>query len=75
MDRQVLNLLGRSAIAALVMGVAVFGVARAIGSLSPLVILIAGALIGAAIYEGVAIILRVDEARSVPRTFLRRVRR
>ncbi len=75
MDRQVLSLAARSAVSAIGMGVVVFGLARALDSLPPLFILAIGALAGAAIYELLAILLRVEEARSVPRTILRRVRR
>lgn len=74
-DRAVLNVAGRAAIAALAMGVIVYGVAHVLSDHSTFVILAAGGLTGVIAFELLALALGIDEARSLPGAFLRRVRR
>jgi putative peptidoglycan lipid II flippase len=74
-DAEVLALVGRALIAALAMGVVVYAVDQAVATLPPLIRLIVGAGVGAAVYEGIGLLLGLPEARSVPAALLRRVRR
>jgi hypothetical protein len=66
---------GRTAIAALGMGVVVYSVARILTGHSAFLILAVGGLTGVITFELLALALRIDEARSLPGAFLRRVRR
>lgn len=73
--RAVIGALGRVAIAAGVMGVGVWAVVGLLGEVAPLVVLVLGGIIGLALFEAAALLLRLPEARSIPLALLRRVRR
>jgi len=73
-DRAVLNMAGRAALAALAMGVVVYGATYLLSNYSVFVILAAGAASGIVAFEVLALVLRIDEARNLPGAFLRRVR-
>ncbi len=73
-DRRILSGAGRSLAAALVMGLALAGVMAVLDNQHPLLVLVAGAVIGGAAFFGAALLLGLDEARTVPRLVLRRVR-
>jgi len=74
-DAQVLEMAGRTLIASLVMGAAVWLVAQALNTLPAWVVLITGGFIGVAVFEGVALLIGLPEARSVPMALLRRFHR
>lgn len=65
----------RSAVAALGMGVVLWGVISILAGSGSLVVSVVGAGIGVAVFFGLSILLGIDEARTVPGTILRRVRR
>ncbi len=74
-DQVVIGAAARMALAALVMGGSVWALRAALVGFSPLIVLIAGTALGAALYEGITVGLRLTEASSVPRTVIRRFRR
>jgi Na+/H+ antiporter NhaC len=74
-DAQVLGMAGRALIASLVMGVAVWLVAQALNNLPAWVVLVVGGIVGVAVFEGVALLIGLPEARSVPLAIIRRFRR
>jgi putative peptidoglycan lipid II flippase len=74
-EREIFDMTGRTFIAALVMGIVVTLVATALSNLSSVIILIVGAATGLLTFELVAIVLGVNEARTVPGIVLRRFRR
>lgn len=75
-DRALLINSAKVAAAALIMGAAVAGLDRTLLHESALIIrLIVGGTVGVLIFEGVALALRLDEARTIPLALLRRVRR
>jgi putative peptidoglycan lipid II flippase len=74
-DAEVLGTSARVLIAALIMGAVVIGVDRVLTAAPMFVRLVAGGVIGAGVFEGVALVIGVPEARSVPQTLLRRFKR
>lgn len=74
-DRVVLDGAARSLLAALGMGLIVLLVLWALGGQPALVTSALGVAVGAAAFFVLALVLRVDEARTVPTALLRRVRR
>jgi putative peptidoglycan lipid II flippase len=77
-DAEIMAMVGRVVVAALVMGAAVYSLDRALAGLPmvPMVMrLVAGALVGGAIYAGIGLLVGLPEARSVPAALLRRFRR
>jgi putative peptidoglycan lipid II flippase len=73
-DREVLDMIGRTGMAALLMGVAVWGVVSLLPE-SAVLRLIVGGVVGVVVFEIAGLLLRIPEARSVPETLLRRIRR
>ncbi len=71
-DRYVLGGAARTGLAALALGAALLLVTRAAGG--ALLTLAAGAAVGGAVFFGAAALLKVEEAVSVPRALLRRLR-
>ncbi len=71
-DRTILRGAGRSLLAALGMGVVIWGTLSALSGASTLLLLILGVVVGVAVFFGLAFVLGIEEARSVPRTLLRR---
>jgi putative peptidoglycan lipid II flippase len=74
-DRRVLGMAARVLIAAFAMGGIVLFAANVLSQQSPLVVLLVGAMVGMLAFEGIAVALRVPEARTVPLALLRRFRR
>ncbi len=74
-DRHVLSAGFRALIASLVMGAVVFIVAQWLDNRSVYVVLVVGALVGIVTFELLALAFRLPEARSIPETVLRRIRR
>ncbi len=74
-DRQILGMAGRVLLASLVMGAAVLLVADRLAGRSPVLTLLVGAVVGVIVFEAVALVLGLSEARSVPTMVLRRFRR
>lgn len=74
-DAYILDGAGRAALAALGMGVALWVMLGVLEDAGGLVMLVGGGAIGAAAFFGLSLLLGVDEARTVPRLLLRRVRR
>jgi len=74
-DRQVLGMALRVLLAALAMGVAVALIANWLEGRSHAVTLIAGTLTGLIVFEACALALGVEEARTLPMAFARRLRR
>jgi putative peptidoglycan lipid II flippase len=74
-DAEVAGLSVRTFGAALAMGGVLIALEAAVRGVSPVIRLVAGGLLGVATFEGIALALRVPEARSVPATILRRFRR
>ncbi len=75
LDREILSAAVRAGLAALIMGVVIYGFAQAARDLPPVLLLSGGTLIGAAVFEGLAAAFGLDEARTIPRALLRRFRR
>ena len=71
-DRLILHAATRSLIAAFVMGVIVWALTQTLAGTSALVMVLLGTVVGLAVFFGLAFVLGIDEARSVPRTILRR---
>ncbi len=71
-DRIVLSGAARSLAAALGMGAVIWGITRLTGDGSALLTTILGGAVGLAVFFGLAVVLRIDEARSVPRSLVRR---
>lgn len=71
-DRFILHAAVRALFAALVMGVVVWALTQALASTGALLTVIFGAAVGLAVFFGLSFALGIDEARSVPRTILRR---
>ncbi len=71
-DRSILNGAGRSLAAALGMGVFVWALTSAIQNAGALLTTALGAALGIAVFFGLAFVLGIDEARTVPRMLLRR---
>jgi putative peptidoglycan lipid II flippase len=65
----------RSAAAALGMGAAMWAVVNLLADAGQLVVLIAGGVVGSAVFFSLSLLLRIEEAQSVPKMLLRRVRR
>ncbi len=74
-DRAVLGMAGRAFLAALGMGVGVWLAARLLAETSPSVIVVVCVPLGALLYQGLAVLLGVPEARSLPAGILQRLRR
>jgi putative peptidoglycan lipid II flippase len=74
-DRRLLQGAGKALLAALLMGAALLPLLAAWGDQGPLLLLVACAGLGAAIFFGVSLLLGLDEARAVPAMLLRRLRR
>jgi putative peptidoglycan lipid II flippase len=74
-DRLIMLAALRTLLAALGMGVVVYGVVRLLSDSAPFITLIAGAVVGALVFELLALLLGLEEARSIPGAVLRRVRR
>jgi putative peptidoglycan lipid II flippase len=74
-DAYVLDGAGRALAASLGMGVALWLAVRAFDGAGPLATTIIGGAVGGAAFFGLALMLRLDEARVVPNLLLRRVRR
>jgi putative peptidoglycan lipid II flippase len=72
-DSYVLDGAARAGLAALALGAALLLLDRLVDG--ALLTLLAGAVVGSAVFFGVAALLRLDEAVSVPRALLRRLRR
>lgn len=74
-DRAVLGMAGRAFLAALGMSAVVGMIARLLAQAEPLYVVLIGVPLGAALYQGLAMLLGVPEARSLPMDVLRRLRR
>lgn len=75
-DPYILTTSARVLVASLIMGAVVISLDRALLSSAPMLVrLIVGGIVGAAVFEGVALLIGVPEARSVPQTLLRRFKR
>jgi hypothetical protein len=75
LDRTLIGVLVRAGCAAVIMGGAVYGFTQVFADLPNIVLVLGGALIGIIVFEGAALVFRIDEARTIPLAFLRRVRR
>lgn len=73
-SRHILDGAARALAAALVMGAALYGLARWMDGAHPLVVLAAGGIIGGAVFFGLCLLLGLEEARHLPRMLLRRGR-
>ncbi|MEM6526778.1 MAG: murein biosynthesis integral membrane protein MurJ [Chloroflexota bacterium] len=73
-DAYVLDAVWRTGAASVVMGACIFGVTQVAGELPPLFSLMLNGIAGGAVFFGVALLLRMNEARAVPALILRRVR-
>ena len=71
-DRSILWGAGRSLLAALAMGAVIWALLNALAGAGALLTTILGVGVGAAVFFGLALALGIEEARSVPRTLLRR---
>ncbi len=71
-DRVILQGAGRSLLAALGMGVVIWGTLSVFSDASTLLKTILGMGVGLVVFFGLALALGIEEARSVPRTLLRR---
>ncbi|MCB9453771.1 MAG: polysaccharide biosynthesis C-terminal domain-containing protein [Anaerolineaceae bacterium] len=74
-DRAILNSAGRTALAALGMGAVLAALLNVLNDAGALIMLVGGGAVGAAVFFGLSLFLGVDEARTIPRVLLRRVRR
>jgi putative peptidoglycan lipid II flippase len=75
-DTEILTTSARVLIAAVIMGIVVIGLDRSLLASAPMLIRLAvGGIVGAGVFEGVALLIGVPEARSVPQTLLRRFKR
>ncbi len=73
-DRYILSGAARSLVAALGMGLMVWGFTRTFPNINLLLRTLTAAGLGLAVFFGLAFVLGIDEARTVPRTLLRRGR-
>ncbi len=73
-EKRVLGGAARTLLASLVMAVAVQGTLRALAGAPTLTRTLAATVLGAVVFWGAALALRVEEARSYPRALLRRLR-
>lgn len=75
-DMRVLDVLWRTGVASALMGLAIWG-AGVVGlnSMPPLLYALASGVVGAVVFFGVAILLRIHEAQTVPMLILRKIRR
>ncbi|MEO1439654.1 MAG: polysaccharide biosynthesis C-terminal domain-containing protein, partial [Chloroflexota bacterium] len=73
-DTRILDGVWRTSAASVAMGVCIFGIIQFAGELPPLLNLVVNGIAGGAIFFGVALLLRLDEARTIPNLLLRRVR-
>ncbi|HVU13404.1 MAG TPA: murein biosynthesis integral membrane protein MurJ [Phototrophicaceae bacterium] len=73
-DRVIVNAASRALIAALGMGACVWGVVHVTEGYSPIITAIVGLIVGLVAFFGLAFALGIEEARTVPRTILRRVK-
>jgi putative peptidoglycan lipid II flippase len=71
-DRAVIASAGRALIAAAVMGVLVGFSARALADFGVVIVAVVGLLVGVGSFFGAALLLRIDEARAIPRLILGR---
>ncbi len=71
-DRAIIHGASRALLAALVMGAVVWGLTQALGEQNVLLTTLLGAGLGVAVFFGVAFALGIEEARTMPRTILRR---
>ncbi|MFQ3536142.1 MAG: murein biosynthesis integral membrane protein MurJ [Aggregatilineales bacterium] len=74
-DQAVVNVAGRTALAALGMSAGVWAINQLLAQAAPLVIVGVCVLLGAALYQVLALLLGVPEARSLPVSVLRRFKR
>ncbi len=74
-DQAVLNMIGRVSLATLGMSAGVWAVGQLLAGAAPLVIVLLCAPLGALLYEGLALLLGVQEARSLPLSILKRFKR
>lgn len=74
-DAEILGLIGRVSLAAVAMGAAAFAMIILLASTPAFVRLIVAMVVGAVTFEVIAFALNVAEARSVPLTIWRRLRR
>ncbi|MBZ0300828.1 MAG: murein biosynthesis integral membrane protein MurJ [Anaerolineae bacterium] len=74
-DRAVLTSAGKALIAALAMGLVLWFIEAALAESGALVTLLAGGVIGGAVFFGLSLLLRLEEATAVPNMLLRRLRR
>jgi putative peptidoglycan lipid II flippase len=73
-DRGLLLFSVRVGGAALVMGGVVYVFAQVLHSLPNFIVLVVGGVVGVLAFEGLALLFRIEEARTIPLVFLRRVR-
>jgi putative peptidoglycan lipid II flippase len=73
-DRTVLDSAARALIAALAMGAVVAGLLALLANSGALITVVIGGAVGVAVFFALAYLLRVEEARTMPRALLRRGR-
>lgn len=74
-DRSLISFTVRVGAVSLLMGGAVYLLSQLFGSLPSIILLIVGAIFGMVVFEGLALLFRIEEARTIPLAFLRRVKR
>ncbi|PJF34171.1 MAG: hypothetical protein CUN49_16785, partial [Candidatus Thermofonsia Clade 1 bacterium] len=74
-DQAVLSMAGRALLAALGMSAGVWAVSQLLAQAAPLIVVIVCVPLGALLYQGLALLLGLSEARNVPLSILGRFKR
>lgn len=74
-DARVLDIVWRGIVASIGMGLVLLLVLNVLGGAGAVLLAVVGGLVGGAVFFGLSLVLGVDEARTVPRLLLQRVRR